>query len=419
MDLFSAIAKSLPAPSPSARKGEGPSQFVPIRNGSAPLWREWNSERATVQGFKTCSWMFSCADRIAKAFATVPWVVKRREGNEWVAQEGHDLELLIEYPNEKMSRNFLHYFQALQILLCGNLLFKKVYLGGRPAELWPLNPAGAMPIASDTEWVSGYALRDKDGRRLPPLPAADVIHAQFADPDNPLWGMSAAKALAIVVETDVESVRWNRSVLRNSAIPPGAFVDPTITTTEQLNETKARLEERYANPENARKPLVLAGGATWLSMANSPAEMDWLNSRRFTVGEICAAFNLLVALFSAEAQTYDNVQGAIKHMWRNPVMALADTFRDAYNLSLIKPADRRTTWITYDISGIEELKEDLGRKIMNHEINVRSGIPINASIDMLELPLEHVDGGDEPLVSAGLVPLADVGTGRPASGDPL
>lgn len=413
MKLFERIARVVASLTNVEVKGYTPRGFVSFTPPFGPIRRldfePYDSEKMVVDGFKACSWVYSCSSWIAEQVSGVPWYVARidKSGREAPAP-GHELEQLLEYPNQVQSRKFMMQFQALQLMLRGNSLWRRITDNrGGGAELWPLNPASVEVIGSETSYIKAYRVTNKGQSERLDIPASDICHAQRPDPNNPLWGMPILRPLSKAISTDLDAVAWNKALINNMASPTGAFVDPNITTQEQWDEARARIDAHYSSPDNARKPLLLAGGAEYRQFGLSPAEMDFLESRKFSVTEICAAFGLLPALFSPDAATYSNLQVAVEWSWNNGAIPVLDSFADAFNTFFIRGRDRGNFVIRYDLSGVKALQKDLTTKAQAHSAYVSSGIPVNESIRLLGLPMVPVEGGDVPLINIGLIRLID------------
>jgi hypothetical protein len=140
--------------------------------------------------------------------------------------------------------------------------------------------------------------------------------------------------------------------------------------------------------------------------------MDWLESQKFAVTRITAAYGLLPALFAPEAATYSNLQVAADWAWTNGAVPILDVFEDAFNLLLIPRKDRMRRCIKADLSGVPALQKKMEDKAEPFELFVNNGIPINEAISMLDLPVSEVEGGNESLVSASLIRLSDLGKPR-------
>lgn len=394
--------KALPA---GERKSE-PSQFV-VTSGGSPIRKTWDFDRAVRYGYANSSWVFAAIDRIAKAGSSVPWCVKRREGGKMKLVEGHEHERMIEHPNRQMSRKFLMWQQIQQLLLSGNGL-RKIAVD----ELWPLNPARTTPIPGEAGsgiWLAKWEVRDAKGKKSY-LEPEEVIHTQIPDPSNPLWGMSPTQPIGAIVDTDSEAVLWNRESMRNRAVPDGALVDPNAISEEQYQQIEDELEMRVMGSHNARRPMILSAGANWLPMQRSPAEMDFVESRKHFASEIAAALGYLAAMFSTEAQTYDNLRTAVRFMWENAVIPILDLFADTYTLALVPWEQRGEVEITYDLSGIEALQENTSGKVKAAETLVGMGVPSHVAFRVVDLPIteDDVPHGDRALINQRLVLLDEV-----------
>jgi HK97 family phage portal protein len=415
VDLLQALADSSADISKAANAGVSPSQFIPTGGLNQPVRADWDHARADRDGFKTCSWVYACIDRLSGACSSVPWRMMEKKGKrgigkgEWEPNDDSPYTLAIEYPNDIMSRQFMMAAGVQHLGIGGNALWKNVSVtraGGRvPSEFWPLNPNVYRPIPDELKWISGYKRRDKPYET--PLEVSQVIHAQFPDPANLIWGLSPMRAIARVIDMDVEHVKWNAALPGNRMTPETAIVDRNLKTDTQLDEAADRLAERYSGPDRAGRPLMLGAGAEVLRLSLTPQEMGWIESRRFTLIEICAAYGLIPSLFVPDAK-YSNQDVAVKYMWENGATRMLSVFEDAFNTRLIPRALRSKLWIHFDLSGVPAMSDSLEKRLEAHERAVRSAIPPNQSFVIFDIPCPPVEGGDKPLVLGTLVPLEQV-----------
>lgn len=417
VDFLKAIADGTQDVAKAAAAGVSPQQFVPVGTLNQPVRSDWDFYRADRDGFKACSWVYACIDRLGGACSTIPWRVMKKKakggkafGGEWEPTDDDPRALAIEYPNDIMSRQFMMTAGVQHLGIGGNSLWKNVGVTRArgndlvrvPSEFWPLNPGVWRPVPNEITWISGYKRRDKPYE--PALSVGEVIHTQFPDPLNLIWGLSPMRAIARVIDMDVEHVRWNAALSRNRMTPETAIVDRTLKSNEQLDEAADRLAARYAGPEQAGRPLMLGAGAEVLRLGLTPQEMAWIESRRFTLIEICAAFGLIPSLFVPDAK-YSNQDVAVKYMWENGAMRFLSAFEDAFNTRLVARKDRPTIWVHFDLAGVPALSDSLEKRLEAHERAVRSAIPPNQSFVIFDIPCAPVEGGDKPLVLGTLVPL--------------
>lgn len=396
-----------PAP-PLAAKGFSPAKFLgylPDGRRDFPEPVDWDPERAVVQGYRAQGFVFACVKMLAMAGSSVPWRVMGVDsgGNDKVGGD-QTWARPIEYPNKRFTRKRIVFWAIANLALNGNALFKQVIVNKRTAELWPLFPLRCHPIPHPTEWISGY--RDYLPGGNVDYPVDEVIHAMIPDPSDPLWGTGMLQSVWKAVEGDAKAARWRSEILGNGGVPPGAFKDPNISSDEQAKKFADELTARWREAAQGGRPLVIGAGGEWIPFAMSSEDMENLESRKFTVSELCAPFGILPAMFSPDAATYSNMESAIRFMWTNGVRPLLDILSEEFTRALL-PDDLQQAgaWIDYDVSGVSAVHENMKPQSEAYSALVQHGVPPNEARTMVGLPGREIEGGDEPLVNAALVPL--------------
>ena len=426
------VMKRAAAPAAS-REVISPAQFggSGFNYGSGQVVQtDWDERRAIEEGYRSSTWPFACMDRIQGAASSVPWVVYEKRGrkrSEWERQDGHPYEVVIEYPNDYISRQQMMSGMCLSIDCGGNALLQVLYVTrGRelvPSELMPMSTALWRPVpvgdfdpvrfARDREgvlkqvqWIEGFRRIDRSpGTMLEPW---KVVHAQKLDPGCWIWGMSPMRPIAPIIDMDRAMVAWNGRMPNQFMVPAGAFVDRNLKTNGQMEEAARQLANRYNARDKAGVPLVLGAGTEWLRMALSPVEMDWDASREKNMIEVCAAMNVSPTLFISDAK-YANLESGKSHLLEMGAHDRLAIIEDAFNRTLVPRSRRGEIYIAFDISAVPGIKDTLPQRLESHERAVRSGIPINRSIMMHGLDTGgSIEGGDVPLVSGALVALRDV-----------
>lgn len=385
-------------------------QFVHPYSMGRPLLPDFDVSKAFVDGYHANSWVRSCVSMRARLVKKVPWIVRERHGEKWEpVPGGHEKGVLIEAPSDRLSREIMMTLASQHLDLNGNFLWKKVMVGKRVDELWPLNPGVMKPVADKGEWISRY--ERTDGLREEPEPAEAVIHGLDIDGGNPLWGSPPFRSIRGVVAMDRDQVDWNRSTVRNLGVPPGALVDPNLTDPKEIGDVREELRQRFDDPSKARQPMLLTGGASWVPFGMSPVDMDWDKGQRFSVYRICAVYNVPVIILLPDHSSYNNLDTAITYLWNHAAVPQLDVIRDALNLHLFPTrAERSKFFIDYDLSGVEALKKKLKDELEALGKGVENGIVLNEMISLLELPLGPQPGGDVPRYRSALVEWREEGT---------
>jgi len=390
-----------------------PGALLPAWLNRQLFWTDWDNAKAIAEGFKASVWVYRALGAIASAAASIPWyVATKSRGGDWARMDGHPLEILLEDPNPQSSRQELIERVVLSLGLAGEAFIAKTVLSsGMVAELWPLLPVGMTVLPSSTDFIAGYRYEQSGIRR--DFQPVEIIHALFPDPANLYRGLSPLKVAGRVVDTDVQATEWNKIALQNRAVTDGMFSFEQPLTTQKWEEARQRVREQYGGSGNARTPWVMDSSAKWIPMALSPVDMDFIEGRKLTREEICQAFGVPPTFFGIGDPTYSNFQTAEKVLWNNTIVPLLERLAGVLSRTLLPHFGRPSElWLRYDLGGVKALKGDVLIKSQAFATLTASGVPANAAIEMLELDLEPIEGGDAP---NGLRPLAPA---FPFTGEP-
>ncbi len=386
-------------------------QFVPGGTFAVPMRNDWQLENAIVNGYEASGWVYSCATILANHVSSLPWKVWETtpEGDLQIIPN-HQIEQLIENPNAHHTRKFQMKFATLHLCLGGNALWKVIKAGGQSAELWPMNPDNAKPIPHRSDWLTAWEITNRSGGRPERVDPSVVVHAQFPDPGNPYWGMPPLRAIGKVVDMDRAQVDANRNLVENDMSPAGVFQDPNIHSEKDRKLVKDVLKKHFSGPLRTREPLVLSAGAKWHQLGISPRELDWIESRKQTVGEICTAYGFLTARFTNDAATYNNLSVAIRYEWENGALPIAGLIGDGLALTLLTLDERRAGLkIRPDTSGVPVLREDIEKAAESFERLVRNGVPRQMAASIVNLPVGELPEGDRAYLPAMLEEIGSDG----------
>lgn len=398
--------------------------FIKLLMNDKPKWTRWTAETAVNEGYKASLWAYAAINKKAKAAASVPWHVYKRDaqGN-WEQLQDHPLQALIDTPNPFTSRNNMIERMIMQLDLAGNSLFKLVMAGGVPVELWNIGPDGIKPNPDPREFIKNYTYETADKKYKQDIPAAEILHVMYMDPSNPFWGIAPLQVAARTVDTDIEAVNWNKISLQNRAVTDGVFsTDQTLTTT-QFNELRQHIRTQHQGADNARTPWILGGGAQWQQMSMSPADMDFMEGRKMTREEICAVFQVPPPLVGIlDKANYSNMQEARRVFWLDSILPLLDDLKESFNRAFA-PYFGADIMLDYDTSSVEALTENVNEKIEAAQKLFSMGVPFNQINQRLDLGIDEVKGGEIGYLPASLMPasmaaaLAAGATERPTPPD--
>lgn len=399
------------------RAGVSNSQPAVYASASAdgrPISSNWSAEKAVSEGLKVNPWVYAAVQRIASNLASVPLVLERQQGDGWEPDSTHEIQGLLNRPNPFMGRQDLSERWVQHMMLAGNALFWLNIVGGKPVELWPIQPDTIKPIQSRAEFIGGYEWKvDSSTKRL--LPVAEVAHWMFPDPSDTRWGLSPLQAGAASVDMDQAAARWNRAVLANDGKPPLAVFLGEQLTFAQMKEASALIREQI-DGGSVRRILTLGGASKVQPLSLNATDLDFLNGRKYSREEIAAVFGVPAILLSfGEAATYANLDAAKTMLWEDRIVPLLDDLCQGYMGALfpfwgLTEAQYR---IRADLSGVRALQANLRTEAEVGKLRaeafvamVNAGVPANMAAAAAQVPLKDIPGGDAPRAAQATAPPA-------------
>lgn len=386
------------------KKSVTSAQVMPAYRLGRPVRNEWDYQNAIKHGYKRSATVYSCINLIAKSAASVEWkTYKRIKGGTWEEVLDHPLSLLIENPNPFMSRKDFIERMTHSLYLGGNSIFTKVRgAGNNVLELWYLPQENIKPIPDARKFISHYEYNAEGVRRN--IKTQDIIHNQFLNPSDLFWGIAPIRAAAEIIDTDNEAIKWNRGSMQQRAIADGAFIIDQPLTEDQWKEARQQITDNHAGAENARNFWVLGAGATWQPMSMTPAEMDFIESRKLNREEICSIFNVPPVMIGIyENATLANIETGRKIFWLDTIIPYLVDIRNSLNAALAMEygADIK---LDFDTSTVEAIQENIQDKIANATSLFAMGVPFNEINKKLDLGFDEIEGGEVGYLAANLIP---------------
>lgn len=304
-----------------------------------PKWTPRRYEALAEEGFRKNVVAYRCISLIARAVATVPWVLYKNNGVE-VGQ--HPLIDLLDRPNP--LQDGVAFIEALvaDYLISGNAYIEAVasHDDDLPCELYLLRPdrMKIVPGNNGLPQAYEYTVSGKVSKwSVDPLSArSPVLHIKSHHPLDDWYGFAPLEAALLSIDQHNAAGAWNQALLNQGARPSGALVyapkeGPANLSDEQMGRLREEIETHYSGRSAAGRPLILEGGLQWHEMSLSPKEMDWSGGRDAAARDIALAFGVPVQLIGIQgAQTYANMQEARLALYEETVLPLAGKILAAF-----------------------------------------------------------------------------------------
>lgn len=402
------VKRETPSTGPYGLK-EAPVPFFGSSTAGRPVTTDWNADTAITQGLKASTWVYAANRFIASKLSPIPWVVERlvnADNDEWEEVPDHPAKTLIDNPNTLMSGQDLRERWLYNLGLAGNFLGVFTIVRKAPVEIWPLMPQHTKPIPLANGEVENYEY-NVPGVQKKNIPAGEIVHGMYIDPSNFYWGMSPLQAMGVVVDTDVNAVRWNNSSLANRAKKDYAFFPNEPLSKAQWTEAREQLRSQHEGHSNAGGWFLGGMPGKLEELGMSPHEMDYINSRVQHREEILAGYGLAEILLTGKG-ILRNYEVAVRQFWEDVAVPALDDMMEEFNRSIMPWFDPNSQpkarlagakpqlRYRYDVTHIAALQENLTEKIDQAIKLQQLGVPLNTIITYLDLGLDALPGEDGP-----------------------
>ena len=359
---------------------------------------------------------WACVNLLAGTIASLPLMVYRQKGGQREVAADHRLyRVLHDSPNaDQTALDFWEFICAsLELQGDGFSEIERAADGGVialdvpiPAELVQRRRLSSGEI--EYEWSANGRTRK--------APQDRMLHIRGFG-GNPLGGLSTLSfgrqtfGMAHAIE------RAASETFRNGVRPSGLLTTEAKLDKAQRIELEDLLQERFVGSMNAGRPMLLDRSMDWKQLTINPEDAQMLESRAFSVEEICRFFGVPPFMVGhtekstswgtgIEQQTLGFVKFTLRRRLKRIEQALMK--------QLLTPADRaQGITIEFNLEGL--LRGDSKTRAEFYASGLQNGWrTINEVRELENLP--PVEGGDVPRMQMQNVPITEA-TGLTGDGE--
>lgn len=361
-------------------------------------------EVVTSMSALSLSAVWACANLVAGTMASLPFEVYRRQRDGHSAVDSdHPLHgVIYDSPNyDQTALDFWEYL-ALSVELWGNGYARVERSGDRVVSLHPIHPE-TMTVKRLANGGLEYSWTE-DGKSFRTSDRG-VLHVRGAG-GNPLGGMSTLQFGRQAFSAAIAADRAAASVFRNGLRPSAIIKFKEWLSPVQRDASERALIEKYMGAMNAGRPMIAEGGMEYQQLAISPEDAQMLETRQFSVEEVCRFFQVPPALIGhAGASTAwpTSVEQQIIMFLTFYLRKRLKRIEQAVRKQLLTPADRAAGVTTrFNMEGL--LRGDSAARAAFYQTMTQIGaMTINEVRQRENLP--GVEGGDTPRMQSQNIPI--------------
>ena len=361
------------------------------------------NERSVLQ----LSAVWACARIIAETISTLPLGLFERAGEGRRSASTHPIYTLVHSrPNAGSSAAVFWEAMIVSMLLRGNAFAEKRMIGGRLVSLEFLAP-GRLSIGKDSKGNRRYRYTEKDGTQR------EILEAQiFRIPGFTIdgdWGLSVIEYGASVFGSALASNNAANSTFEKGLAPTVAFTMQQVLKKDQREEFRANLRA-ISGALNAGESPLLEGGMDAKTIGINPKDAQLLESRAFSVEEICRWFRVPPFMVGHSEKSTSWGTGIEQQM----IGFLTFTLRpwltrieQAINKDLLSPVEQQRYYAEFSIEGL--LRADSAGRASYLSTMVNNGLMTRDEGRAKEnLPLKG-GNADVLTVQTALIPIDQLG----------
>ncbi|EPO7918064.1 phage portal protein [Pseudomonas aeruginosa] len=329
---------------------------VPVGLTDENFWNQFGTNVAG-QAVNECSVLklsavWACARLIAETISTLPLGLYEKTARGRIALTDHPLYSIIHSrPNPDSTAVVFWEAMIVSMLLRGNGFAEKNYIGKRMVSMDFLAP-GRLSITRAANGNRKYRYTEKDGTQRE-IPAKNIFRIPGFTIDGD-WGLSAIEYGSQVFGSALAAGNAANSTFEKGLAPTVAFTMQRVLNKEQRTEFRESLAE-VSGAINAGKSPLLEGGMDAKTIGINPKDAQLLESRAFSVEEICRWFRVPPFMVGQSEKSSSWGTGIEQQM----IGFLTFTLRpwltrieQAINKDLLSLADQMTTYAEFSVEGL-------------------------------------------------------------------
>lgn len=355
--------------------------------------------------------VYACVELLSQTISTLPLHVYRtdKKGVRTMDRDSRLWLLLHDKPNAWMTpAEFLSAMVANRMLR-GNAYAKVVRdTTGEPVALVPLSADQMEVLVNDSGTTYRYY---QDGKQQI-LSGRDVVH--WKGLGNGFMGLSKLEYMRASANEAVNAQDNATKLYGKNSKPSGILQTESVLDDKQIQTVRTRFNGMASGTTNGL--YIVDRGLKYTQLSLSPADAQLLETRKFTVEEICRWFGVPGVLVNTSGQTTwgSGIEQIVEGFHKFTVAPLCKQLEQALSRCLV-PDGATDTTIEFRYEGF--LRTTPQARADYYSKMVQNGAMTRNEVRRLE-NLPPMEGGDELTAQSNLVPLNKLGEQQRSGSSP-
>lgn len=352
----------------------------------------------TEQTALTLSTVWACTSLVSETIGTLPLHIYKKTANGRERADDYQLSYILRNkPNTKSTSSVLWQSTVASMLLRGNGILKKLTVGNKLVGL-QFMPYDKLQIVLDFDGnAEFYEIRPR-GTTIK-IPTKDIVRIpNFTIDGN--WGLSSITYGAKMFSNSLNSMESANRMLEKGLVQTVAFKTDKRIRGDQREDFKKSFEQ-YSGAMNSGKAILLEDGMDVKTISLNPKDAQLLESRAFSVEEICRWFRVdpsMIGHGNAVSNWGTGLEQKMIGFLTFTLRPILTRIEQAINNELIPLEDRGVYYAEFTIDGL--LRGDSTARATFFREMVNAGIMTRDEVRKLE-NLPPLGGNAEKLMTNG------------------
>lgn len=227
----------------------------------------------------------------------------------------------------------------------------------------------------------------------------EIWFEKLPNPFNFWRGLAPLTAAALAAQTDFAAGAFMRGIIENNGDTGVMVRTQDWLSDEQQEQLLSALRQRKSRAGQADRPVLLLGSTEVIRPQLSSSDLQFLENRKFSRSEICAAFGVPEEIITTtEYAKYDVMTGARLNFIENRIAPLCSRL-EAEEAPTIHALDAQASgW--FDLDSLPILQEARRSRLTAARTGFEMGIPFNDLNRVLDLGFKPLPWGDRGYLAA-------------------
>lgn len=365
-------------PSWSALIPSGTAAGIPVSPGNA----------------ETISTVFSCVQSIAETIGGLPLLLYRNGANgDRERAADHPLyRVLHDAPNERQTALEFREQLTAHVLLWGNG-YAEIHsdAAGNVTALEPIHPRNVTVLRLPSGRIR-YDVADPDTGRVRPLLADEVLHLKDRT-DNGIVGKSRIQVAREMLGGVLAAQEHGSATFANGARLSGVLKTPNVLDAASATRIGDSWRSQFSGSANSGKVAVLENGLEYQQLSMSMEDAQWLESRQFSVEEVCRIFRVPPVLVAdLRHANFSNSVEMNRWFVTHTLRRWLTMWEEGAERALLGPIARTRYFIEHNVEGL--LRGDSKGRAEFYGAGIKDGWLLRSEARRLE-NLPSIEGIDD------------------------